>query len=110
MRQRDFGPAIRRKSRHSLSWLDGASSFGNDPEKNQFTSCGIQATGRSRSHPRKGYAALFEASSEALKALAADEKFVGAKTLDFFGVARSNEIVDAEIVELELVERMKAAG
>jgi len=39
-----------------------------------------------RSHQRVMYAALFEASSEALRALAADPKFVGADRLGFFGV------------------------
>jgi hypothetical protein len=32
------------------------------------------------------YAALFEASSEALRSLAADPKFVGMDRLGFFGV------------------------
>jgi hypothetical protein len=39
-----------------------------------------------RSHQRIAYAALFEASSEAIKALAADPKFVGAVQCGFFGV------------------------
>jgi hypothetical protein len=39
-----------------------------------------------RSHRRVVYAALFEASSEALRALAADPKFVGTDRLGFFGV------------------------
>jgi Putative transposase/Transposase zinc-binding domain len=39
-----------------------------------------------RSHQRVMYAALFEASSDALRALAADEKFVGTNRLGFFGV------------------------
>ncbi len=39
-----------------------------------------------RSHPRVVYAALFEASSEALRTLAADPKFVGTDRLGFFGV------------------------
>jgi hypothetical protein len=39
-----------------------------------------------RSHQRVIYAALFEASSEALRALAADPKFVGTVRLGFFGV------------------------
>lgn len=39
-----------------------------------------------RSHQRVVYAALFEASSEALRALAADPKFVGTDRLGFFGV------------------------
>jgi len=39
-----------------------------------------------RSHPRACYAAMFEASSEALKALAADPKYVGTKSPGFFGV------------------------
>jgi Putative transposase/Transposase zinc-binding domain len=39
-----------------------------------------------RSHQRIMYAALFEASSEALRALAADPKFVGTDRLGFFGV------------------------
>jgi hypothetical protein len=39
-----------------------------------------------RSHQRVMYAALFEASSEALRTLAADPKFVGTVRLGFFGV------------------------
>ena len=39
-----------------------------------------------RSHQRVIYAALFEASSEALRALAANPKFVGTDRLGFFGV------------------------
>src|SRR4051812_3045157 len=39
-----------------------------------------------RSHQRVVYAALFEASSEALRALAADPKFVGTERLGFVGV------------------------
>src|SRR3954469_22087362 len=39
-----------------------------------------------RSHQRVVYAALFEASSEALRGLAADPKFVGPDRLGFFGV------------------------
>ena len=39
-----------------------------------------------RSHQRVVYAALFEASSEALRGLAADPKFVGTDRLGFFGV------------------------
>jgi hypothetical protein len=39
-----------------------------------------------RSHQRVVYAALFEASSVALRALAADPKFVGADRIGFFGV------------------------
>jgi Putative transposase/Transposase zinc-binding domain len=39
-----------------------------------------------RSHQRVVYAALFAASSEALRALAADPKFVGTERLGFFGV------------------------
>jgi hypothetical protein len=39
-----------------------------------------------RSHQRVVYAALFKASSEALRALAADPKFVGTNRLGFFGV------------------------
>jgi Putative transposase/Transposase zinc-binding domain len=39
-----------------------------------------------RSHQRVVYAALFEASSEALRTLAADPKFVGTDRLGFFGV------------------------
>jgi hypothetical protein len=39
-----------------------------------------------RSHQRVIYAALFEASSEALRALAADPKFLGTDRLGFFGV------------------------
>ena len=39
-----------------------------------------------RSHRRVVYAALFEASSEALRTLAADAKFVGTDRLGFFGV------------------------
>ena len=39
-----------------------------------------------RSHQRVGYAALFEASSEAIKTLAADPKYVGATQPGFFGV------------------------
>ncbi len=39
-----------------------------------------------RSHQRIGYAALFEASSEAIKTLAADPKYVGATQAGFFGV------------------------
>lgn len=39
-----------------------------------------------RSRQRVVYAALFEASSEALRALAADPKFVGTDRLGFFGV------------------------
>jgi hypothetical protein len=39
-----------------------------------------------RSHQRVVYAALFEASSEALRALASDPKFVGTDRLGFFGV------------------------
>jgi Putative transposase/Transposase zinc-binding domain len=39
-----------------------------------------------RSHQRAVYSALFEASSEALRALAADPKFVGTDRLGFFGV------------------------
>ena len=39
-----------------------------------------------RSHQRIAYAALFEASSEAIKTLAADPKYVGAAGCGFFGV------------------------
>lgn len=39
-----------------------------------------------RSHQRAVYAALFEASSEALRALAADTRFVGTDRLGFLGV------------------------
>jgi hypothetical protein len=39
-----------------------------------------------RSHQRVVYAALFEASSEALRSLATDPKFVGTDRLGFFGV------------------------
>ena len=39
-----------------------------------------------RSHQRVAYAALFEASSEAIKTLAADPKHVGAARCGFFGV------------------------
>ena len=39
-----------------------------------------------RSHQRVVYAALFEASSEALRLLAADPKYVGTDRLGFFGV------------------------
>jgi Putative transposase/Transposase zinc-binding domain len=39
-----------------------------------------------RAHPREGYAALFEASSAAIKALAADPRHLGARTCGFFGV------------------------
>ena len=39
-----------------------------------------------RSHQRVAYAALFEASGEAIKTLAADPKFVGAASVGFFGV------------------------
>jgi hypothetical protein len=39
-----------------------------------------------RSHQRVVYSALFEASSEALRTLAADPKFVGTDRLGFFGV------------------------
>lgn len=39
-----------------------------------------------RGHPRVVYAALFEASSAALRALAADPRFVGTDRLGFFGV------------------------
>jgi hypothetical protein len=39
-----------------------------------------------RSHQRVVYSALFEASSEALRALAADPKFAGTDRLGFFGV------------------------
>src|SRR5262249_25150789 len=39
-----------------------------------------------RSHQRVVYSALFAASSEALRALAADPKFVGTDRLGFFGV------------------------
>src|ERR1044072_4224527 len=39
-----------------------------------------------RSHQRTVYAALFEASSAALRTLAADPKFVGTDRLGFFGV------------------------
>src|SRR5262245_25721462 len=39
-----------------------------------------------RSHQRVVYAALFEASSESLRTLAADPKFVGTERLGFFGV------------------------
>jgi hypothetical protein len=39
-----------------------------------------------RSHQRVVYAALLEASSEALRSLAADPKFVGTDRLGFFGV------------------------
>jgi hypothetical protein len=39
-----------------------------------------------RGHQRVVYAALFEASSEALRGLAADPKFVGTDRLGFFGV------------------------
>jgi len=37
-----------------------------------------------RKHPREAYAAMFRASSEALKALAADPKRLGATTIGFF--------------------------
>ena len=39
-----------------------------------------------RSRPRVVYAALFEASSAALRTLASDPKFVGTDRLGFFGV------------------------
>src|SRR5208337_4512335 len=39
-----------------------------------------------RSHQRVMYAALFEASSQALRALAANPRFVGTDRLGFFGV------------------------
>lgn len=39
-----------------------------------------------RSHQRIGYAALFKASSEALKLLSADEKYIGGDLPGFFGV------------------------
>ena len=39
-----------------------------------------------RSHQRVVYSALFEASSEALRTLAADPRFVGTDRLGFFGV------------------------
>lgn len=39
-----------------------------------------------RHHPREGYGALFAASSGAIKALAADDKHLGADTPGFFGV------------------------
>jgi hypothetical protein len=39
-----------------------------------------------RSHPRAAYTALFEASSEALKALAADPRHIGTQRPGFFGV------------------------
>jgi hypothetical protein len=39
-----------------------------------------------RRHQRVAYAALFEASSEAMTTLAADPKFVGSKRCGFFGV------------------------
>jgi hypothetical protein len=39
-----------------------------------------------RAHQRVVYAALFEASSEALRALSADPKFVGTDRIGFFGV------------------------
>lgn len=39
-----------------------------------------------RRHPREGYAALFAASSGAIKTLAADDKHLGADTPGFFGV------------------------
>jgi hypothetical protein len=39
-----------------------------------------------RSHQRVVYAALFEASSEALRALSADPKFIGTDRMGFFGV------------------------
>lgn len=39
-----------------------------------------------RAHQRAGYAAMFEASSEAIKLLAADPKHIGTKQPGFFGV------------------------
>jgi hypothetical protein len=42
-----------------------------------------------RSHQRVVYSALFEASSAALRALAADPKYVGTDRLGFFGVLRT---------------------
>jgi hypothetical protein len=39
-----------------------------------------------RSHQRVAYSALFQASSAALRALAADPKFIGSDRLGFFGV------------------------
>ena len=39
-----------------------------------------------RGHPRVAYAALFEASSQALKKLAADPKHLGSRRCGFFGV------------------------
>jgi hypothetical protein len=39
-----------------------------------------------RSHQRKAYSALFSASSETLKAVAANERFVGGDLAGFFGV------------------------
>jgi hypothetical protein len=39
-----------------------------------------------RSHPRQAYTALFEASSEALKTLAADPRHIGTHRPGFFGV------------------------
>src|SRR6516165_4097899 len=42
--------------------------------------------GVARSHQRAVYAALFEASSQALRTLAADPRFVGTDRIGFFGV------------------------
>ncbi len=39
-----------------------------------------------RSHQRVGYAALFEASSQAIKKLARDPRFIGGDQTGFFGV------------------------
>ena len=39
-----------------------------------------------RSHPRECYEALFQSSSETIRKLAADPKYVGSKKLGFFGV------------------------
>jgi len=39
-----------------------------------------------RRHPREGYGALFDASAESIKTLAADPKHIGADTPGFFGV------------------------
>jgi site-specific recombinase XerD len=39
-----------------------------------------------RAHPRAGYAAMFRASSETIRTLAADPKYVGSSHCGFFGV------------------------
>ena len=69
------------------AWLEEADR---PPAAVPLLSGHLHAAGRAgalaRSHQRVMYAALFEASSQALRALAANPRFVGTDRLGFFGV------------------------